>query len=108
MHFRNPNQITAPWTAARSFYHIKRSSLMASLLALTAGALAAGPSSADTLGGKADLFLTRKAAIHSQKGWSQVIVKLNRELTPAQKIRFKALGVDIYRHLGIIHALAVN
>src|SRR5262249_17425098 len=88
-----------------------RRALSASLLALGAGiALATSSLSAraDTLGGKADLFLNRRVACQEKSGWTSVIVKLDTPQTPDQESSLKALGADVYRHLPILNSLALQ
>ena len=57
---------------------------------------------------KADLAIQKQLASPSRKGWSAVIVKTEGASTAAQEAAIKALGGDIYRHLGIINSLAVR
>jgi serine protease AprX len=63
------------------------------------------PSSASTLTLKSDSFLAHYAANSSQV---RVIVALSGGGTPAEIKQLTSLGGDIYRHLSIIHSVALS
>ena len=70
---------------------------------LSSGVLAAH---AQSLHGKADLFLTRRNA--AAAGWTSVIVRYQNSLTPDQEQQFRAVGADVYRHLSVIRSVALR
>jgi|SRR5579884_1182173 len=62
---------------------------------------------AESTAGKTDLFLTSALSRAPASGWFSVIVRIDGGLTPAKEAYLKALNVDIYRHLPIIHSVAL-
>lgn len=81
------------------------------LLALSAAGalLAAGATArAENLAAKCDTFLATRLSAHSPQGRTQVIARVDGELTPDQEARLKRLGSDIYRRLPLIHSIAFS
>ena len=63
---------------------------------------------ADTLADKSDQFLAQAQISRPLSGRSAVILQMKGDLTPERSAQLKSLGADVYRHLAIIHAVAVN
>ncbi len=63
---------------------------------------------ADAFHSKSDQFLRSKHISRSTTGTDSVIVRLNRDLDNRHSGELRALGADIYRHLPIIHSVALR
>jgi serine protease AprX len=63
---------------------------------------------ADAPVGKADSVLTSRMAAHPVSGWSSVIIRYAGTLTSTQETRLKSLGGTLYRHLPLIHSVALR
>ena len=63
---------------------------------------------AQILANKADAFLTHAAQTPARQGWTSVIVRAADPLTEEQQRQLRATGADIYRHLPIIHSVALR
>src|SRR5207253_5897868 len=69
--------------------------------------LACPGTGASTLSQKGDRLLCQAAEIRNAAR-AQVIVKLGGALTPAREAAIKALGADVYRHLPLLHLMALR
>ncbi len=57
---------------------------------------------------KCDRFLMHSIERHPSTGWSSVIVKLSGADTPRRETQFRAIGMDIYRHLPVVGSIAAR
>src|SRR5579872_4460440 len=84
--------------------------LICLVLALMGALLIAGhpPARADPFRDKSDPFLQQRLASRPVPRVTAIILKITGKLSPAQERQLKSLGGDIYRHLPLIHSVALH